>query len=205
VLADILWTPMVPRFQAVSSVVFRFPEARIGALRIVQLSRIAREWTVAEVKLDAAPRYLKITSEPNPWEASLAFDGSPVTRWRTLEAPWPGMFLQADFDTPTLLNRVQVDCANAVENTHDLKLLGRDSDGKWRELSAQPEVIPTSQDDGWKQESIRQMKQRGIDYMLVFPSDLFAPDYSENIDRWGLTLAGEADGAKLFRLDVRRP
>ena len=201
VLADILWTPMVPRFQPVTSVVFRFPEARIGGLRIVQLSGIAREWTVAEVKLDGSPRYLKITSDPNPWEAALAFDGSPVTRWRTLEAAAPGMFLQADLETPALLSRVQVDCANAVENSHDLKLLGRDSEGTWRELSAQPQIIPTMPDDGWKRESIRQMKQRGIGYMLVFPSDLFASDYSENIGRWGLTLAGEADGAKLFRLN----
>jgi hypothetical protein len=201
VLTDILWTPLVKRYRPETALVFRFPPSKLRALRIEQTAADpARGWNVAEIEAGPA-RIAKITAAPNPWEANMAFDGSPVTRWRSLETARPGMFLQADFDNPIETDSVRVVCANSTENSHAVKLLGQDSSGAWTELAASPEIVPYAPGVDWRREAVRQMKKLGADYMLVFRQDLFAADYTANMASWGLTLAGEAASVKLFRLN----
>jgi hypothetical protein len=207
VLGDILWTPLVPRFQPRTLVTFRFPQVAVRAIRIEQLAQDEKkEWSVAEVRIPSLTNVnWRIDARPNPWEAELAVDGSSVTRWRALEPAKPGMIIEVDFGHEAALSHLELECADVTENTHRLKLLGSDSSGIWKDLSAAPQIDAISIGTNLRMEATRQMRRRGAGFMLVFPNDLFAADYSENRERWGLTPAGEAAGARLFRLAATDP
>jgi hypothetical protein len=201
VLADILWTPLAPRFQPDTSLRFRIAPLLLRGLRIVQLSGDPnREWSIAEIQVGGGPpRTAKITAQPNAWEAELAMDRSLATRWRAREPAKPGMFLELDFGRGAVVSEVRVDCAGSAENTHDVKLLGREGAGGWRELG-RPVIVPAPLAADLRAQAIREMKRRGVGYMLVFEEDLFADDYSDNAREWGLTLVEQLNNARLYRL-----
>jgi hypothetical protein len=200
VLADILWTPVFPGAAPETAVVFRFAPTRVQALRIEQTANDPKlEWSVAEVRVGGSRHQLHLRAEPNPWDAALAADGSLATRWRALEPAAPGMFLEIDLQTEAVVSHVELQCAGAAENTHQLRLLGRAAGGAWKPLAPAPTLLP-ARVEGLRREAARQIRRRGASHIVVFAGEPFASDYARNIGQWGFTLAAEAGGASLYRL-----
>jgi hypothetical protein len=112
----------------------------LSAIRLISTADLNGKWSVYDVRLSSpggplynSPQWTLIGS-PNPSGAPAAFDGNPATFWSSRTPPRRGMFLEADFDHPQLLNAVQVTIgANALEpgfaiqgraaNSRDWKLL----------------------------------------------------------------------------------
>ena len=93
-LQDILWTPMFRDFQPTRILTFQFPPRELRRVRVVQTASVPEaQWSVAELRVFAGGRELprdpdwRLTAHPNPWDVQLAFDNSPVTRWRSWQPP----------------------------------------------------------------------------------------------------------------------
>ena len=111
-LADILRTALMFGACPVRAVNYQFPPTVLRRVRAIQTARLPGEmWSVSEFQILEGGKPLapdgkwRMTSNPNPWDARFAFDGSLVTRWRSWEDAAPGMFLEVDFGEPRLIDR----------------------------------------------------------------------------------------------------
>ena len=104
VLQDILWTPVVRAFQPTRVLKFDFPPRELRKLRVVQTASLPHnQWSIAELRVSNRQSELprdpgwRLTAHPNPWDVQLAFDNSPVTRWRSWQPATPGMYVEVEF------------------------------------------------------------------------------------------------------------
>ena len=89
-------------------------------------------------ELPRAPAW-RLHAEPNPWEIQLAFDNTPVTRWRTWQPIEGGEFVQMDFGRAQTFDRVLLECARDQYKIK-LKLEGMDEGGRWQTLAPAPQA-----------------------------------------------------------------
>ena len=118
-VGDILWTPMIPDYHPTWLLQFQFPKERLRKVRVVQTAAGGPDhWNVAELRvfdggreLPRAPRW-RLRARPNPWDVQMAFDNSPVTRWRSWQELFPGMFMEVDFGRTEQVDSVRVECSH---------------------------------------------------------------------------------------------
>jgi hypothetical protein len=204
---DIIWTPLMESIEPRWLLRFHYPARPLRKLRVVQTATGAPDmWSIAEFRIFHGEAELprasdwKLRAKPNPWDVQLAFDNSPVTRWRTWETLRPGMYLEVEFATPETTDSV------LIESAHDqwkirLELEGMDETGKWKTLSDAPEQSEGKPLVGLRRAAADEVKALGIDYLLVYDFDYRSDDFTKNARSWGATLLGEHNGARLYRLD----
>ncbi len=206
-LGDILWTPMIPDYHPTWHLTFRFPEERLRKVRVVQTEEgKPDQWSVGELRvfhqdaeLPRAPRW-RLRARPNPWDVQLAFDNSPVTRWRSWQTLYPGMFLEIDFGRPESADAVRVECSHDQYKIR-LRLEGQLESGEWKTLDPEPDMAETPPPLGLRQMAMEELKTRGVNYMLIYDGDFGADDLRVRSAVWGITPLGERKGATLYRLD----
>jgi hypothetical protein len=164
------------------------------------------QWSIGEfrifrgtVELPRAPTW-KLRAKPNPWDVQLAFDNSLVTRWRSWQTLYPGMYLEVEFAAPEISDSTLLECAHDQWKIR-LKLEGMDDAGKWKTLADAPQQIEGKPMLGLRRAAAEEVKALGIEYLLVLDSDYRADDFTKNARSWGATLLGEHNGARLYRLD----
>ena len=163
------------------------------------------QWSMAELRIydgsDELPRESgwRLTAHPNPWEVQLAFDNSPVTRWRSWQPASPGMFVEVDFSRPEEASSVVVESSYDAVNTK-IALEGAGRDGQWRTVADHPVVTARPITTSLRMAAIAELKARGIQYVLIKPGDYGAADFFRYPAAWGLIPAGEQDGTQLFRI-----
>ncbi len=206
VMQDILWTPVVAGFQPTRTLRFDFPPREFRKLRVVlKGSERVDQWSMAELRIydgsDELPRESgwRLTAHPNPWEVQLAFDNSPVTRWRSWQPASPGMFVEVDFSRPEEASSVVVESSYDAVNTK-IALEGAGRDGQWRTVADHPVVTARPITASLRMAAIAELKARGIQYVLIKPGDYGAADFFRYPAAWGLIPAGEQDGTQLFRI-----
>ncbi|MBI4875234.1 MAG: glycosyltransferase family 39 protein [Acidobacteria bacterium] len=204
-MQQILWSPLANHYQPTGQMWFRFPPGAYNALRLVQTGTGVEDWAVNELRFFGNSRELerkpawRLRANPNPWDVQMAFDNSLVTPWRARQQVFPGRSIQADFGRPELLDAALVQCACDVERLA-LKLEGRDESGGWKTLTGQPERLRVSLPEDLRRQATADLKALGIDYLLVFDSDYYAGDFRQQPGAWGLRLAGEKNGGRLYRI-----
>jgi hypothetical protein len=212
VLNEIFYAATQADFQPVFVQSFNFPPQLLKKVRVIQTAPplTDEQWSITEFRIDNGGQELprqpewRLTAHPNPWEVQLAFDNSPVTRWRTWQRREPGMYVEVDFGKPQTVDRVRLDCG--AECARDkLRLEGMDASGRWITLanSAKTSQQPTPGFMG--KGAMREFKARGVDYIFLRDSDFGAPEVLENPEAWGLTPAGRVEGGGLYRIDAGSP
>lgn len=206
-LGDILWHPIVPEYPPQRQLTFRFPPARLEALRVVQTAGGGSDhWSVAELRIFNGDRELprrprwRLRARPNPWDVQMAFDNSPATRWRSWQVLEPGMFIEVNFGREEQVDRVTVECSRDQQHIR-LRVEGRLPSGRWQQLSAQAEESELAPPIGLRRAAVYELKRRGVNYLLVWDEDFGAEDFRKNAVVWGITFLGERNGARLYRLD----
>jgi hypothetical protein len=206
-LQDALFTPLAPSIQPVLLQEFAFPPAVLRAVRVVEAARAARDiWSVTELRIFAGGSEIsptpswKITSNPNPWDASLAFDGNPATRWRTWQAARPGMFLEVAFHTPLLVDGVRLECSPDQYQVK-LKVQGMDAAGLWKDLSLLPEISRRPEPLLLRRSATAELKRAGYRYLLVGSHNFGAEDFRRDPAAWGLRFIDEQRGTRLYRIE----
>jgi hypothetical protein len=204
---DILWTPLMEPLEPRWLFRFRYPAQPLRKLHVAQTATGAADtWSVAEFRifrgeaeLPRAPGW-KLRAKPNPWDVQLAFDNSPVTRWRSWQSLYAGMYMEVEFAAPETTDSVLLECAHDQWNIR-LKLEGMDDAGKWQTLSDAPEQSEGKPLFGLRRAAAVEVKALGIEYLLIYDFDFRADDFTKNARSWGATLLGEHNGARLYRLD----
>jgi 4-amino-4-deoxy-L-arabinose transferase-like glycosyltransferase len=212
VLNDIFYAAIGRDNQPRFAVEFRFPPIAVRKLRAVQTAKASgdQQWGVFEFRLFSGSVELcrnsrwRLRARPNPWDVQLAFDHSPVTRWRSWAPFRPGMFVEVELGAAQMVDRVLLDCASECTLTK-VRLDGADASGAWRTLSDSPSIAETGPVRFMGREAIGEMKARGVDYLLIRDSDWGAAEILEDPKAWGLTPVGRAFDARLYRLDASPP
>jgi hypothetical protein len=110
-----------------------------------------------------------------------------------------GFFVEAEFPGPLEITAVTVESA-AVPDAHpQLEVATRA--GQWSSVpdaAVEDSAVPPRD---LRREAMRQLKARGIFYLLVNDSDLPAQDLKENANLWGVTEIQEAHGTRFYRID----
>jgi hypothetical protein len=205
-LTDILQTPLIPEFQPTWRLAFRFPAQPIQRVRLVQTAREQYPWSITEVRavhggheLERAP-WWRLRARPYPTGVQLAFDNSPVTRWRSWEHTRPGMFVEVDFGREETLEAILVDCSPDHQLQARLRLEVQERSGQWRVLVAEPEVGELPPALGLRREATRELRAQGVAYLVVLDGDFGARDFRDNASLWGLKLLGERGPTALYQI-----
>lgn len=145
------------------------PQA-ISALRIRMPKASPVEWQIHDIMLfsnghsipsDARP-YLR--AWPNPWELPLAFDGNPATRWRTWEPLRAGMYVEADFEHPLVLDGAVVSSPTPYDSL-PFDFYGRVGD-RWHLLATRPTETAKPLGDV-RMDATRSIRGAGFHYILA--------------------------------------
>jgi Dolichyl-phosphate-mannose-protein mannosyltransferase len=206
-LEDILWTPVVRAFQPSRILKFDFAPRQLRKLRIVQTARLPNnQWSMAEVRIFNGPMELPrnpgwvLTAHPNPWDVQLAFDNSPVTRWRSWQSAEPGMYVEVDFQTLQEASSVVVESSDDSGDIK-LKLEGMGADGAWVTLSDRPVQSRQPIHVSLRLAATAEFKARGIHYVIVKPDDPGFDDMRRYAAYWGFTLVGTSGDRRLFHIN----
>jgi len=206
VTEDILWTPVVGSYQPTRSLKFDFSPREIRKLRVVQQGREPWvQWSIAELRvIDGASelprdRAWRLTAHPNPWEVQLAFDNSPVTRWRSWQPASPGMYVEVDFGGLQRVSSVVVESSSEDVNGK-IALRGIGTDGQWITVSEHPVQSALPVPGNLRMAASAVLKTRGIRYVLIKPGNPGADDFFRYPAAWGMTLAGQVGEARLYQI-----
>jgi hypothetical protein len=207
ILADILLTPLYQDYQPTRTQDFHFAPRRLRKLRLVQTADTKEAlWSVSEFRvynhgaeLPRAPQW-RLRARPNPWDVQMAFDNSPVTRWRTWERAKPGMFLEIDFGVDQSVDEARVETSNDWRDPR-VKIEGLDNSGRWVTLSDH-----CSETDGPLSVSLRhaateELKARGVRFLLIGYDDLGSEDFQQHAKLWGLQLLGDQGFMRLYYIN----
>jgi len=207
VLGDMWWMPMVPRMQPTTHRYFEFPARSLRKIRLVQTTAEApQQWSVAEVRLFHDGNRVRRTgnwtphARPNPWDAWRAFDNSLITRWRSWQALYDGMTLEADLGRPREIDTVVVD-GPAEDWSVRLRLEGAGTNGRWEPINAKRSKQITPPPPGLRRKVTEELKREGVGYLLVREGEFGAEDHRDRAREWGITPLGEADRFTLYRID----
>ncbi|MSV27625.1 MAG: hypothetical protein EXQ52_02620 [Bryobacterales bacterium] len=204
-LRDILWSAIFPNRAPAWRLRFAFPAASLKGLRAVQAaSGTSDQWSLSEFRIFHAGRELpraaawRLRAEPFPWDVQLAFDNSPVTRWRSWQTAGPGMFVEVDFAGMETVDSVVLECAHDQYNLK-LRLEGRDGTGVWRTLSSAPAMTDAVITGSLRRAAARELKARGVGYILVNDENLGAGDF-KNAAAWDMLAIGEYGPTRLYKI-----
>jgi 4-amino-4-deoxy-L-arabinose transferase-like glycosyltransferase len=199
----------LPEGAPTSRLHFSFARQPLRAIRIVQTANPVGPgtalWKIHEVRIFDGERELprrpgwRLRARPYAWGIQNAFDNSPVTFWLSGDRLRPGMYVQVEF------GREEDSDALDIETTPDqwqtrLMLEGQAASGEWNSLASAPELTEEARPLGLRRAVARELKRRGIDYLLLFDEDNGADDLRRNTEQWGVRLVGTAKGARLYQL-----
>jgi hypothetical protein len=205
-MMDMLYSGFTSNYQPRRAWDFYFERAEVEKVRLLQTGtgQFPELWSVNEVRFFEGERELarspewRLTSKPNPWEIQLAFDGNIATRWRSWDTVSPGQFIEVSFGKKRALTRVRVEMSPDLVSP-DVRIEGWKS-GHWEELingHAQSEITPPH----WIRLALmKEVKARGVDYLLIADSDYGSDDFREDPEAWGLELVSAKDAMRLYRI-----
>ena len=207
VLQDILWTPIVRDCQPSRVYRLDFAPRELRKLRVIQTASLPdNRWSVSELRVFNGKAELprdstwRLTAHPNPWDVQLAFDNSPVTRWRSWQPAEPGMFLEVDFGKLQTVSGVAVESSPDVGDVK-LEAEGLQAGGAWTKLSDHPVESRQPMRVSLRLAATAELKARGIHYIVVNPGDPGADDLRRYPSYWGMKLAGSSGGTRLYHLN----
>lgn len=206
-MTDVLWTAMIEDFRPTWRLKFHFPARQLRKVRVIQTATAEADiWSVSEFRalhdgreLPRSPHW-KIQTHPYPWDAWMAVDGNPVTRWRSWQNLEPGMFLEVDFGQAELADSVWLDCSRDQYKIR-LSLEGQLASGEWTRLPGEPDNENVTTLPDLRRTAVAELKRRGGNYLLLWDHDYGAGEFRTNHIAWGMTPLGERAGARLYRLD----
>ncbi len=182
---------------------FRFPATVTRRVRLVETASSNEQWGVHElrfynhdVELTRQPEW-RLQAWPNPWDVQLAFDNSGATRWRSWESAKPGMYLEADFSKPQMVDRVTVEtCPDDSGIQAAIQVL--DDKGIWQQIGSQAAVENVQLRGNIRRAAIYELHVRGVNYLLIRDTDYGSEDIRDDPESWGLKEIAAGSGARIY-------
>lgn len=202
-MCDILDTAHYQEFQPERDLVFQFPERSLRRIRLVETAQGhgLQQWNVHELRffdhgreIPRAPEW-RLRADPNPWDVQLAFDNSPVTRWRSWQTAAPGMFIQVDFARDQNVDEVRMETSHDYQWPFQFRV---ESNGAV--LTDHFEERAIAYRGSFRIAAAVELAARGVHYLLIQDDDWGAVDFKDDPEAWGLTAIGAAPGGILFKV-----
>jgi hypothetical protein len=111
----------------------------------------------------------------------------------------PGDFVEIDFGKSEPLDEVDLEMAYAPEARLQIEVLS--DRGRWVPLTDASEIIPLDLPSGVRRAATREMKVRGVGYLLVNDTDFLADDMRKYPVYWGITELTSVPGIHLYQID----
>ncbi|MDX2152422.1 MAG: glycosyltransferase family 39 protein [Bryobacteraceae bacterium] len=207
VLRDILLTPLIDGFWPKRRYTFAFPAVSVRRIEVVQTERADPDfWNVTELRVYSGGQELERRAEwrlratPNPFEVQMAFDNSPVTRWRSWQTIEPGMRVEVDFGRDETIDAVSLEMSDDQHKVR-MRLNGHTSDGRTLSLAGKPREESNPLPYRLRRAAVEELKLRGIGYILVDDADHGAADFREKPAAWGITEVASTYTGRLYKLD----
>jgi hypothetical protein len=206
-LVDQLRVPLLGYVQPTRRLTFRFPRQPLLGLRLLQsASKPNQEWSVNEFQILDGGRELprvagwRIAAKPNTWEAGMAFDNNPVTRWKSWQPMEPGMYVDVRFPSPQFAGSVVLVAASDQDGS-ELSLIGTAENGTERVLAKAPEV--SAFDPPWqlRRLAVIEVKLAGMDYILARDTSDVGADMLIHGALWGVRPVESRQGYTLYRIE----
>jgi hypothetical protein len=186
--------------------VFRFHEIQARRMRVLQTAQAQHpeQWNVHELRFFHQGKQLARTAAwrlrawPNPWEVQFAFDNSLVTRWRSGEVAFPGMYLEADFGKEELVDEVRLITSSDFEGIR-LQLESLNVASRWDKIAGNPPLEAAAVPPDIRRLATQEMHARGIHNLLIYDTNYGAADFARDPGAWGLKLIGQVNEARLYR------
>jgi hypothetical protein len=207
-LNDMLNAARIEDFQPTRVFVFQFPRQGIRRVRLLQTAQGEgwQQWNVHELRFQAAGAELPRRAEwrlrafPNPWDVQLAFDNSAVTRWRSYETGFPGMYLDVDFGRMEMVDQVRMETSGDYRWPIRLQAESMDDQGRWQKLTDHFDEEAAHPRGSLRRAATYELHQRGVDYLLIHDGDYGADDYRDDPEAWALTVVAKAEDATLYKV-----
>jgi len=204
---DLILNGFVDDFQARHAFVFKFPVRQASKLRVVQTEQCDwRElWSVHEIRFyegtNELPRQSewRLSASVNPWDIQMAFDNSPVTRWRSWQTASPGMHIDVDFGASKSVDQVRVETSRDHAKAQ-LRLETQDNANRWVTLAENPEQIDIVPRGSTRRAATSELRTRGINYLLIGDGDWGAQDMRDDPEAWGLDVVTAGWGVTLYKV-----
>jgi hypothetical protein len=206
-IGEALQAPFNPDFKPIHVHRFRFPARQTGLIRLTQTGAGSGEsWTISELRVYRdgveVPRRRKweAAAWPNPWDAPLAVDGNPLTRWTSGQPHRPGMSFHLQMDSTTVIDEVRLESAG---DPSPIQLRLESYDAWWRiwgTISTAAELTVIAPPDHMRHAAIDYLKRNNLRWLLVYDSDMGARDFLQRPAEWGLRLVANTGGYQLYRV-----
>ncbi|HBY58658.1 MAG TPA: hypothetical protein DEH78_02475 [Solibacterales bacterium] len=207
VLRDILLTPLIDAFWAKRRFTFAFEPEPLRRITLVQTERGEPDfWNITELRvyregkeLERRPEW-RLSAAPNPFEIQMAFDNSPVTRWRSWQTIEPGMRAKSPRRREERIDAVALEMTDDQHKVR-MRLNGVNASGRTVSLGGKPRESSNPLAYRLRRNAILELKLRGIAYLLVDDGDHGAADFREKPAAWGLTEVASTFTGRLYKLD----
>jgi hypothetical protein len=207
-IRDLLITPILFEQQPSRWLEFALTGVEAKSIRLIQTSSSPDVWSVSEVRLLQDGRELprdsawRIAASANGLDVGLAFDSSPVTRWRAEVRSRPGQWIEVRLPTPQAVEKVRVESSRDQYQVR-LKLEWMDAKGNWQRVDRDPEDIevPPPPASAMRRAAAEEVKALGVHWILVDEHDYAAPDFKKYTAEWKLRFVAERGAAKLYQLE----
>ncbi len=207
VLKDAIFSAVTSTWQPALRMRFAFAPRTLSRLRLVQTAAAPGEqWSINEIRLSSGGREIlpgsswRARAQPNPWDAHLALDNVPVTRWRSWEPARPGMFFELDFAQPVLADAVLV-TFTGDEPHIAVTLEASGPSGTWTKLAGPPSIEPAPPFGDLRRQAVGQLKSRGLHWLLASDDNYGADDIRRDPSAWGLVPVAGIDNVCLYRIE----
>jgi len=193
---------------------FTFPRREVRHLRMVQTAPAIKplnagdmlmdEWSIGEIRIFDGDRSIarapawRLDATPFPWDIGLAFDNNPATRWKSWQRMYSGMHVDVDFGAPLAIDRVELHCSHDQPR---VEIHPESCDGAvCAPIPARREKVDDPPAGDFRRIATRTVKERGIEYLLIDPTNWTAADMKNDPARWGMDFIAERAGYRLYRL-----
>lgn len=202
-LGDFLSVAQYEDLQPTRALVFSFPERAVRRIRLIQTARapVTRQWNVHELRLFDRGREIpraaewRLSAHPNPWEIQLAFDNSPITRWRSWQTGAPGMFIEVDFGRSRNIDEVRMETSRDFAWPFQFRV-----EADSATVSDHFDETPIRYRIPMRRAATYELAARGIHYLLIQDDDWGAADYDSDPEAWGLVAVARSEGGTLFKV-----
>lgn len=205
-LSEALATPLTTDYQPIVRMVFLFTAEKLTAIRVVQGASSNDLWSIHEMRVYRDNRQVeprgawRAVAEPNPWDARLAVDGNPVTRWKSWQPAEAGQFAGVEFGGAEEADAVQLDCS--VDQPHTkLRLEGRLEGGGWKTLAGEGVISAVPAPAGMRRAAMEYFRESGVTHLLIHKDEKVANDMAERAREWGVVPVGESGPGRLYRIE----
>lgn len=184
----------------------RFPSQQGQRFRLEQIAEVEKDqiWNVHKlrffhngVELERKPQW-ELFAWPVPWEARLAFDDSPLTRWRSWETAKPGMYIGVDFGGVETVDEIRVEMTDAWQMRFQPQFLN--PSGKWVMLPAQIDSQQGPALENARVLATDALRELGVNYILLYDRDYLADDVIRDPSAWRLQELGRAVDARIYKI-----